>query len=202
MKIAGRNLFVLLSILILLFPLSVNAGEAIPEQGKSTVILQSFETKNDSSETRWNFLKQPSGPSQNQLSNGLAQKLTKALQEQEHLVVTSLNRETNPDPIFRGLPTIDHTTTPDLGDDPRVIVSCSATMSGDKVTIEVRLTDPKTKKLIAIKTVEGRPEDLSREISGPVSRESPSEKAVRAAITKAAAWIGTNTLASVIVKPL
>src|SRR5690349_21384309 len=191
---------------------AVLAQEASPTNSpkSTTVVLQSFENKNASPlGAKWAFLKDPHGPLPDTISNGLLQQLTRTLQDQEQITVTGLGRGAQSGTTFRGLPTDPAGATPQPGETPRFVVSCSATMTGDKVTIEVRLTDPQTKKLISATKVEGRPEDLSREIherfregfpDTATSSASPAEKAVRAAITKAAMWIGENTHDAVIVK--
>jgi len=190
----------------------VLAQEASPTNppGNTTILLQSFENKNASPlGAKWAFLKDPHGPLPDTISNGLLQQLVRTLQEREQITVTGLGRGTPSGTTFRGLPIDPLGATPQLGETPRFVVSCSATMAGDKVTIEVRLTDPQTKKLISATKVEGRPEDLNHEIherfhdgvpSTETSAASPAEKAVRAAITKAAMWIGENTLDAVIIK--
>ncbi|MGE0822540.1 MAG: SH3 domain-containing protein [Candidatus Binatia bacterium] len=190
--------------------LPVYAGSSnLPQANKTTISLQSFATNNTSLlGSKWNFLRRPQGPSSDPISNGLIEQLQTALKEHQHLSVAAVSEEQKTAPLMRGLPPDPSVATSLPGESPRFLVSCSATMSGDLITIEVRLTDPKTKKLVKATTVEGRPEDLHQEIKGllgesytPISgQESPAEKAVRAAILKAATWIGANALESVIVK--
>jgi curli biogenesis system outer membrane secretion channel CsgG len=182
------------------------SGIALGQAGKVPVSLQDFENQG-SGAARWDFLKKVEGPSSDPISNGLMERLTSALEKTETLTVAKTFRG----PKVPGFPP-DPTAapgTPMTLEAPRFIVSCSATMNGDIVTIEVRLVDPHTKKLIKATTVEGRPEDLQQEISGllgarqgihPVGHESVAEQTLRTAITKAATWIGVNTLESVMVK--
>lgn len=202
----------MLHIVLILSPWVV--GTAVFAQGMSTavppssttVVLESFENKNASPlGTKWAFLKDQHGPLPDAVSNGLIRHLSRALQERQQITVTGLGQETRPGTIQRGLPSGTPEETPSSGETPRFVVSCSATMTGDKVTIEVRLIDPQTKRLISATKVEGRPEDLNEEIRGrfagtAIAAESPAEKAVRAAITKAATWIGENTVDAVVVK--
>lgn len=191
-------------------PLCAQRVETTIPSKKTTIELQSFDNKNSAPlGTKWAFLKDPQGPLPDAISNGLIQQLSRTLQDRTHITVTGLGREISTGTTLRGLPTTASGSTPVPGETPRFVVSCSATMTGDIVTIEVRLTDPQTKKLISATKVEGRPEDLSHEIRTRVrdetagtstGSESPAEKAVRAAILKAAAWIGGKTLDAVIVK--
>lgn len=181
-------------------------GVAVGQSGKIPVTLQDFENQGGGT-ARWDFLKRSDGPSSDPINNGLRERLTKALEETDTLTVEKTFRG----PKVPGFPP-DTTSAPGAPialETPRFIVSCSATMNGDIVTIEVRLVDPHTKKLIKATTVEGRPEDLRQEISGllgvrqgidSVGHESVAEQTLRAAITKAATWIGVNTLESVMVK--
>ena len=181
-------------------------GVAVGQSGKVSVTLQDFENQGGEA-ARWDFLKRGEGPSFDPISNGLMERLTKALEETDTLTVAKTFRG----PKVPGFPpdTASAPGAPIALEAPRFIVSCSATMNGDIVTIEVRLVDPQTKKLIKATTVEGRPEDLRQEISGllgarqgidPVGHESVAEQTLRTAITKAATWIGVNTLESVMVK--
>jgi TolB-like protein len=179
---------------------------ALGQAGKVSVSLQDFENQG-SGAARWDFLKKVEGPSSDPISNGLMEQLTSALEKTDTLTVAKTFRG----PKVPGFPP-DPTSAPGTSialEAPRFIVSCSATMNGDIVTIEVRLIDPHTKKLIKATTVEGRPEDIQQEISGllgarqgihPVGQESVAEQTLRTAIMKAATWIGVNTLESVMVK--
>jgi SH3 domain-containing protein len=181
-------------------------GAAIGQAGKVPVVLQDFENQGDGS-ARWDFLKRADGPSSDPISNGLVERLGMALEKTDTVAVAKTFRG----PKVPGFPSDPGSSpgAPVALDAPRFIVSCSATMNGDIVTIEVRLVDPQTKKLIKATTVEGRPEDLQQEIGGllgarqgvdSAGRESVAEQTLRAAITKAATWIGVNTLESVMVK--
>ena len=203
-RIAGVVVVSVLLVAIAPFMRALALGQA----GKVPVALQDFTSQN-SGAARWDFLREVNGPSSDPISNGLMERLTKALDKSDHLTVTE--SKTFRGPKVPGFPS-DTTSTPGSTlalDAPRFIVSCSATMNGDLVTIEVRLIDPQTKRLIKATTVEGRPEDLQQEIGGiwgtrqgvsTVGHESAAEQTLRAAITKAATWIGANTLESVIVK--
>ncbi len=210
MKLAMAS--ALLVVHFLLAPLVVfaqDASTAIPSR-KTTIELQSFDNKNTAPlGAKWEFLKDPDGPLTDAVSNGLLQQLSRTLQDRTQITVTGLGREARAGTVMRGVPGANVSATLPASETPRFVVSCSATMSGDTVTIEVRLTDPQTKKLISATKVEGRPEDLNQEIRerfrdgavGSVSGgESPAEKAVRAAIMKAVAWIGQSTLDAVVVK--
>jgi len=181
-------------------------GVAVGQAGKVPVTLQDFENQGGGS-ARWDFLKRGEGPASDPISNGLIERLTIALAKTDTITVPKTFRG----PKVPGFPpdTAASPGAPLALEAPRFIVSCSATMNGDRVTIEVRLVDPHTKKLIKATTVEGRPEDLQQEISGllgarqgidPIGHESVAEQTLRAAITKAATWIGVNTLESVMVK--
>ena len=181
-------------------------GVAMGQAGKVPVILQDFENQGSGS-AHWDFLKRVEGPSSDPISNGLIDQLTIALEKTDTIAVAKTFRG----PKVPGLPPDSGSSSgaPIALETPRFIVSCSATMNGDMVTIEVRLVDPHTKKLIKATTVEGRPEDLRQEISGllgvrqgidTVSHDNVAEQTLRAAITKAATWIGVNTLESVMVK--
>jgi TolB-like protein len=177
---------------------------------KTTIEIQSFETKNPSRlGTKWAFLKDPHGPLPDAISNGLIQQLSRTLQDRSPIAVTGLGGETSEEKLVRGLPPVTSGNTSASEETPRFVVSCSATITGDTVTIEVRLTDPQTKQLISATKVEGTPEDLNQEIrsrfrdkssSAATRPESPAEKAVRAAIIKAATWISGKTIDAVIVK--
>ena len=181
-------------------------GFALGQAGKVSVSLQDFENQGGEA-ARWDFLKKVEGPSSDPVSNGLMERLTSALEKTETLTVAKTFRG----PKVPGFPPDPASVpgTPTALEAPRFIVSCSATMNGDTVTIEVRLIDPHTKKLIKATTVEGRPEDIQQEISGlldarqgitPIGHDNVAEQTLRTAITKAATWIGVNTLESVMVK--
>lgn len=181
-------------------------GVAVGQAGKIPIILQDFENQGSGS-AHWNFLKKAEGPSSDPISNGLIDRLATALEKTETITVAKTFRGATV-PGFPPAPGIT-SEAPIALETPRFIVSCSATMTGDIVTIEVRLVDPHTKKLIKATTVEGRPEDLRQEINGllgvrqgveTVSHETVAEQTLRAAITKASSWIGVNTLESVMVK--
>ena len=203
-RIAGVVVVSLLIVAIAPFVRDVAIGQA----DKVPVALRDFTSQN-SGAARWDFLRQVNGPANDPITNGLMERLTKALDKTDHLAV--VEGHTFRGPKVPGFPP-DTTATPGSTialEAPRFIVSCSATMNGDLVTIEVRLIDPQTKRLIKATTVEGRPEDLSHEIGGilgtrpgisTIGHESAAEQTLRAAIAKAAAWIGANTLESVIVK--
>ncbi len=203
-RIAGVVVVSLLIVAIAPFVRDVAIGQA----GKAPVVFQDFTSQN-SGTARWDFLRQVNGSSNDPITNGLMERLTKALDKTDHLAV--VEGHTFRGPKVPGFPP-DTTSTPGSTialEAPRFIVSCSATMNGDLVTIEVRLIDPQTKRLIKATTVEGRPEDLSHEIGGilgtrqgisTIGHESAAEQTLRTAIAKAAAWIGANTLESVIVK--
>ena len=141
--------------------------------------------------------------------HGLLQELARPLQDRTHLTVTDVGREARMRTPLRGLSPHMPGVMPASNGIPRFVVSCSATVAGDTVSIEVRLTDPQTKKLLAVTNMEGRPEDLSQEIrarfredapSIAPGEESPAERAVRAAIVKVATWIEEPPLDSVMVK--
>lgn len=206
MKPADRIVGVVVVSLLLVTLAPFMYAIAIAQAGKVPVALQDFTSQNSGS-ARWDFLRKVNGPSNDPISNGLMEQLTKALDQSDRLAV--VESKTFRGPKVPGFPS-DATPTPGSTmalDAPRFIVSCSATMNGDLVTIEVRLVDPQTKRLIKATTVEGRPEDLKQEIGGilgarqeTIGHESAAEQTLRTAITKAAAWIGANTLESVIVK--
>jgi TolB-like protein len=193
-------------LLIVLAPLMHDV--AVGQTGKVPVALEDFESQNSGS-ARWDFLRKVNGPSDDPISNGLMERLTHALDQTNSLAV--VEQKTFRGPKVPGFPpdTISPPGSTIALDTPRFIVSCSATMNGDLVTIEVRLIDPQTKRLIKATTVEGRPEDLQQEIGGilgtrqgvsTIGHESVAEQTLRTAIAKAATWIGANTLESVIVK--
>ena len=208
MKPANRTTgVVVVSVFLVTIAPLLRVGAA-DQAGKVPVTLQDFASQN-SEAARWDFLRKINGPSSDPISNGLMERLTKALDKTDY--VTVVEGQTFRGPTVPGFPP-DVTSTPGSTialDAPRFIVSCSATMNGDLVTIEVRLIDPQTKRLIKATTVEGRPEDLKQEIGGilgtrpgasTIGHESAAEQTLRTAIAKAAAWIGANTLESVIVK--
>lgn len=208
MKPANRIAGIVVMSLFIIAIAPFMRGVAVGQAGKVPVTLQDFASQN-SGAARWDFLRQVSGPSNDPISNGLIERLTKALDKTDHLAV--VEGQTFRGPKVPGFPP-DTIATPGSTialEAPRFIVSCSATMNGDQVTIEVRLIDPQTKRLIKATTVEGRPEDLNQEIGGilgtrqgvsAIGHESAAEQTLRTAIAKAAAWIGANTLESVIVK--
>lgn len=197
---------ILLASLLLVAAAPHVRGMAFGQTEKVPVIVQDFENQGGES-ARWDFLKKGEGPSSDPISNGLLDRLSSALEKTETLTVAK---------AFRGpkVPGLSPGSNSPAGaplalEAPRFIVSCSATMNGDIVTIEVRLIDPNTKKLIKATTVEGRPEDIQEEISGllgprqgvhSAGHDSVAEQTLRTAITKAATWIGINTLESVMVK--
>lgn len=141
--------------------------------------------------------------------DGFLQKLSPPLPERTPLPITNGGQEEQTETHLRALPPNALGLARASSESPRFVVSCSATMVGDTVSIEVRLTDPQTKKLISVTNLEGRPEDLKQEIrarfrgDGPNSAtgaEGPAEQAVHAAIVKAATWISESTSDSVIVQ--
>jgi curli biogenesis system outer membrane secretion channel CsgG len=201
-RLARAVVALLLVVATTLYTSDIAMGQA----DKVPVAVQDFENQGGGS-ARWDFLKRVDGPSSDPISNGLIDRLTTALEKTDTIAVAKTFRG----PKVPGFPSDPGSSpgAPIALDTPRFIVSCSATMTGDIVTIEVRLVDPQTKRLIKATTVEGRPEDLRQEIGGllgarqgvdPVGHESVAEQTLRAAITKAATWIGVNTLESVMVK--
>lgn len=143
--------------------------------------------------------------------NDPLQELSSTLPDRRHFIAPRVGQKGQVGPISRGLIPSTPEEMPSVRETPRFVVSSSVTMTGDSVSIEVRLTDPHTKKLISATTLEGRPEDLSAEIrarfrertlNAGTGAESSAEKAVREAIVKLATWIGEDTPDSVIVKAL
>jgi uncharacterized protein YgiM (DUF1202 family) len=190
----------LLGIFILLLSIASWASaesDPVSPPDKGVVALRSFENKSRSRlGSEWNFLKREEGPSDDPVSNGLMHQLVDALAQNGQPAIIG-ERGVVSQPLTRGLPG-EISRGPELtspSQTPRVLVYCSATLDQGQVTIEVRLINPQTKKLIKAETFVGTPEDLKVFL-----KESSAEQVVHEAIRKAAAWIGENTLQSVIIK--
>lgn len=141
--------------------------------------------------------------------HGRLQELSSTLPDHPSFTATGAEYEARTGTGLSDLSRHPHRGSSAPSETPRFVLSSSVTMTGDTVAIEVRLSDPETKKVISATTLEGRPDDLSEEIrarfrenplSAATGEESPAEKAMRAAIVKVASWIGENTRDSVMVK--
>lgn len=181
MKCTGTILLVLLSVILSFSLLSAGDGNPEGRSGKVKITLMEVENKSGPNlGSEWNFLKRDKGPySSNPLGSGLGERLAEALMQTERFDV--MDRMVLRAPV-----------SPGAG--PHFLVFTDFTLHEDHVTVEVRLADPRTMKLIKAKVVEGRPEDLSRLHPAAASEENPAEKAVQAAIIKAVKWIEENTL--------
>lgn len=178
------------------------------------VALMDFGNKSGPSPgSQWDFLKREKGPySSDPFANGLGEQLAQALVQTERFAVTdrpALEEEEKALKEYEERMARQGVQFCCLGTGVQFLIFADLTLHGDYVTIEVRLVDPHTKKLIKVTTVEGRPEDLSQSIGElfggrlrPVTsrEEDPAEKAVRAAIIKAATWIGENALGWIVVE--
>lgn len=172
---------------------------------KPVIALQDIENQTTASlGQKWDFLKR-SGPAKDPISNGLREQLIMALQKDELLTVDTATQAAQGSMLKRGAPEGASLPLSSPQDTPKFVVSCSTTLSGDLVKIEVRLADSQTRKVIKTTTVEGRPEDVITSMPGDPRRqgqESLAEQAVRTAIRNAANWIRTNAFESVIVKAI
>ena len=189
---------------------SAQDPHSVAPSKKTAIELGTFANKNTTPlGAKWAFLRDPHGPTADAISNGVRQHLSHALQEEADIAVIERDQAPSSEPPLRGVGPRTLDVTAATGESPRFVVSCATTMTGDTVTIEVRLTDPQTGKLLSATKVEGRPVDLEQNIDSRLRErlastltgtESPAEKAVRAAIIKAATWIRKNTVDAVIVK--
>lgn len=199
--------FLIVSFLQLVFAPILPAGESdSPTQtNKIPVAVQSLDNKNGPAlSPKWNFLKRTDGPSPDPVSNGLMSRLEEALAETGQFAVAKEGPNSEQEIPQRGLPqgekTDEPVASPAIGA-LRFVVTGDIIFSGDQVTIVVRLFDSQTKRLIKATTVEGRPEDLQDILPSAISsRQSPEERAVRAAIERAVVSIREALLKSVTVK--
>lgn len=191
-------LLLCLQLVSLSFSQAVKA-EAPTQVSKPPLIVRNFENKNGPRvDSQWNFLRQPEGPSNDPISNGVIRRLEQALIGTGQFNVSSHKAAPEPKPVYRGLAQEKPSTTDvPLAKTLPFIVRGDVSFSDDHITIVVRLVDPQTNKVIKATTVEGRPEDISRltALSG-----SPEERAVQVAIDKAVASIQGALLQWVVVK--